>query len=290
MPGLPASNSTRVATMSEATNAAQAARWNGESGQHWIAHRERHVAGHQRLVAHLFRAAGISRGERVLDIGCGCGETTILAARATQGSVLGLDISGPMLAVARRLAAEAGLANVAFAQGDAQVHPLQRDFYDVVISSFGTIFFDDPAAAFANIVAALRHGGRLTFLCWQDDMVNEIFAIPIRALQAHAGPQKLTDDDPFADPRWVADLLTAAGCADIRVEAVEELAWMGTGVADVMAYIGGMRRIRAVMAEIGDTARTERALASMAGEFAARQRPDGVWAGAAAWLVTTHRG
>jgi len=228
MPGLPASNSTRVATMSEATNAAQAARWNGESGQHWIAHRERHVAGHQRLVAHLFRAAGISRGERVLDIGCGCGcgETTILAARATQGSVLGLDISGPMLAVARRLAAEAGLANVAFAQGDAQVHPLQRDFYDVVISSFGTIFFDDPAAAFANNVAALRHGGRLTFLCWQD----------------------------------------------------------------VMAYIGGMRRIRAVMAEIGDTARTERALASMAGEFAARQRPDGVWAGAAARLVTTHRG
>ncbi len=296
--------------MSEAGNAAQAERWNGESGRHWVAHRERHQAGHQRLIPHLFRAARISAGDRVLDVGCGCGETTMAAARLAggvpaghagagvagpgerdaRGGALGLDLSGPMLDAARRLAAEAAVAGVGFEQGDAQVYPLSRDFYDVVISSFGVMFFSDPVAAFTNIVTALRPGGRLAFLCWQDDLRNELFGIPLRAFMASAPQAVRADDDLFADPQQVTDLLSDAGWTKIRIEAVNEPAWMGSNVADVLDYVRGMRKIRALTTQLGDQARTDAALATMAREYAARQRPDGIWVGAAAWLVSARRG
>ena len=293
-------------------NAAQAERWNGEGGQQWIANRERHLAEHRRLIPHLFGAAAIAPGDHVLDVGCGCGETTIAAARAASGAIgqgtpggqgtlgpgepdpggsaLGLDLSGPMLEVARRLAADAGVANARFEQGDAQVYPLRRDAYDVVISKFGVMFYADPAAAFANIAAGVREGGRLAFLCWQDDQHNEVFSLPLDAFLPYTPPPSPTRDALFEDPRRVSDLLSSSGWDSIRVEAVNEPAWMGSDVADVMSYVRDTRMVRALAAELGDDALTERVLASLAEQYAARQRPDGVWVRAGAWLVTARRG
>ncbi len=285
-----------MAEMGRSANAAQAQRWNGEGGRHWVAHRERHLAGHRRLVPHLLRAAAISPGDRVLDVGCGCGATTIAAAQAAggqaaqPGAALGVDLSGPMLDVARRLAAEAGLANIAFARGDAQACPLRRNSCDVMISSFGVMFFADPAAAFANIVAALRSRGRLAFLCWQDQLRNEVFSIPLRPFLARMPRPGPADDGLFADPVRVTRLLSGAGCTDIGIDAVIEPAWMGADVADVMSYVRGMRMVREFAAELDDEALTEEALAAIAEQYAARQRPDGVWVRAAAWLVTARRG
>jgi SAM-dependent methyltransferase len=269
-------------------NAEQARRWNGESGRNWIAHRERHLAGHQRLVPHLFAAAAISPGERVLDVGCGCGETTIAAARAARRA-LGLDLSGPMLRVARRLAAEAGAANASFVRGDAQACPLRPGCCDVMISSFGVMFFADPAAAFASIAAALRRPGRLAFLCWRGDLDNEVFAIPLRAFLARAPQPGPADDSPFDDPRQIAGLLSAAGWQDITIDAVREPAWMGSDVADVMRYVRGLRMVRNLVAGLGNEALAGQALADIAEQYAARQRAGGIWVQAAAWLVTARR-
>jgi SAM-dependent methyltransferase len=271
-------------------NAEQVQRWNGDSAQRWIANRERHRAAHRRLVPHLFAAAAISPGDRVLDVGCGCGETTITAAAAAPGgSALGLDLSAPMLEVARRLAAEAGAANARFEQGDAQVYPLGPGRHDVAISKFGVMFFDDPAAAFANVAAGVHPGGRLAFLCWQDDDHNEMFGIPLNAFMKCTQLAAPDRDSLFADPRRITELLNNAGWTDVRTEAIREQAWLGTDVADVMRYIRSIRLVANLIAELADDALAERALAAAAEQYAARQRPDGVWIDAGVWLVTARR-
>jgi ubiquinone/menaquinone biosynthesis C-methylase UbiE len=292
--------------VSRRDNAAQAQRWNGESGRYWIAHRKRHLAGHRYLLPHLFGAAAISPGERVLDVGCGCGATTIAAAQAARGTAkagppgwlsgggesgaaIGLDLSGPMLDVARRLTSQAGLTNAGFVRGDAQICPVRRESCDVMISSFGVMFFDDPAAAFARMAATLRPRGRLAFLCWQHDMHNELFAIPLRAFGAHTRLPAPAVGELFTDPQRVTELLSSTGWDDIQIDAVSEPAWIGSDVADVMSYVRGMPMVRNLAADLGNEVLAERVLAVIAGQYAARQRPDGVWVRAAAWLVTAYR-
>jgi SAM-dependent methyltransferase len=131
---------------------------------------------HRRLRARLLAAAQIQDGESILDIGCGCGDTTLPATRATgSGRALGADISRIQVAETRRLAAAAGVANARFEVADAQVHPFPAGAFDLVLSSLGVMFFDDPAAAFANLRKALRPGGRLAFLCWRTREENPVF-------------------------------------------------------------------------------------------------------------------
>jgi ubiquinone/menaquinone biosynthesis C-methylase UbiE len=302
--------------MSEAPNAAQAERWTGESGLHWVANRERHHTSHLRLIPHLLHAAAIVPGDRVLDIGCGCGETTIMAARLAagrpapqmdgtsiepaaarpgaregHGSALGLDVSTTMLAEARRLAADACLPNIGFEHGDAQAHPLPPGAFDVAISSFGVIFFRDSVAAFSNVARALRPGGRLAFLCWQDDDRNEVFSLPARAIMAVAplvgkAQDGLTASDLFTDPRQITAMLSSAGWSDISVEPVSEPARLGADAADVVDYVRGNRRVRSLLAEIDDPALAQTALAAVREAFRPHERPDGVWVTAAAWVVS----
>jgi ubiquinone/menaquinone biosynthesis C-methylase UbiE len=291
----------KLAQSDLAANAAQAQRWNGASGQYWIAHRKRHLAEHQHLTPHLFRAAGISPGDRVIDVGCGCGDTTIAAARSAAGGTerspgcdepgwaVGLDLSAPMLEVAGQHAARAGLANVAFVRADAQAGPLRKDSFDVVISKFGVMFFADPRTAFAGLAASLRPGGRLAFLCWQDDNLNEVFAIPLRAVADYTCLPEPTANELFTDPGQITELLSGAGWAEIEIAQISEPARMGSDVDDVMGYIRGMSVIRDAAETLGDEKEFERMLARIADDYAARQRQDGVWVNAAAWLVTGRR-
>jgi ubiquinone/menaquinone biosynthesis C-methylase UbiE len=281
-----------------AANAAQAQRWNGASGQYWIEHRERHLAEHQNLTPHLFRQAAIAAGERVLDVGCGCGDTTILAARSAggrsratpdgSGLAVGLDLSAPMLAVARRLAEQAGAANARFVRGDAQARPLRRAAFDVVISNFGVMFFGDPRAAFASLGATVGPHGRLVFLCWQDETRNELFNIPSRAFAAHVRLPGPSAGDLFADPGQITELLHGTGWEDVQIASVNEPARLGSDVGDVMSYVCGMPTTRALAARLDDSLLTK-VLAIIEEQYEARQHPDGIWVTAAAWLVTARR-
>jgi len=255
-------------------NEAQAQRWNGDSGLRWVRERQRHATVRQPLMPHLWAAAAIAPGERVLDVGCGCGESSVHAARLG-AAVTGIDFSAPMLAVAE---AEK-VSNVEYVLADAQTYPLPEAGFDVVISSFGVMFFDDPAAAFANFLRSLRPGGRLTFLCWQDQARNEVFAIPLRAF----GSPIDEADNPFSDSAWITDLLDSAGFAGLSVAPVEEVVRLGTDVADVLSYQASSPMVRDFDGP------TEPGFEAMAAEYAVHARPDGVWVDAAAWLVTAHR-
>lgn len=201
--------------MSEAIekHADQVAYWNGPGAEHWVAQQAHTDAMMVDIADAVIAHAAPQPMERVLDIGCGCGVTTLaLAARAAH--VTGLDVSGPMLAVGR--ARGAGLANVEWVEADAaQYRPAQT--FDLLFSRFGVMFFGDPTSALANLRAAAKSGGRLAFVCWRAFDENPWMRIPLHAAY-DAGVPRLPrpgPEDPgpfaFADPERVTRILTGAG-------------------------------------------------------------------------------
>lgn len=280
-------------------NAVQAEAWNGDEGQYWVEHRDRHEAMQRRFTPRLLEAANITRDSRVLDIGCGCGATARAAARqAVDGDVLGVDLSGPMLSEARRLAREEEVEGVRFEQADAQTYPFTDGAFDVVLSRFGVMFFADPQVAFSNIARALRAGGRLAFLCWRSLGENEFLTVPFGAIARHVplpelgGPE---DPGPFslADPDRIRGLLSGAGFAAITIEPVSEPMVMGTDVDDVMAYQLGTPMARSMLAKVTDEATNQKAAAAMEAlreALSPHQGPDGIELDGADWLITAERG
>ncbi|MEU1707880.1 class I SAM-dependent methyltransferase [Streptomyces sp. NPDC005706] len=223
-------------------NTAQEQAWNGYEGTHWAAHQDRWDAVNAGFDQPLLDAAAIAPGDHVLDIGCGAGASTRLAARAAapHGSALGLDLSGPMLQRARAGAGDAGLGNVRFEQGDAQVHPLPRGTFDVAISRFGIMFFSGPAAAFANIVAALRPGGRAALLCAAEPEGNEWLTalatledlLPLGGF-GKPGPGMFSLSAPGA----AAALLSQAGVRNVRAEHVVAYGAWGHDAAEAAGFL-----------------------------------------------------
>ena len=149
-------------------NADQAAYWNGPGGQHWTDRQEIQDAILAPVSEALIARAGIAPGERIIDIGCGCGATTLgarLAQIGASGHALGLDISARMLARAQERTPPG--APVRWIAADATIYPFERGGADLLFSRFGVMFFADPVLAFANMRTALRSGGRLAFgVCW----------------------------------------------------------------------------------------------------------------------------
>ena len=244
--------------------------------------------------AHLRAAAGVRPPDRVLDVGCGTGQTTREAARAAvDGSALGVDLSAPMLERARRLSDDAGLRNVTYVQADAQTHPFPPAHFDLAISRFGTMFFADPVAAFANIGRALRPGARLVLLVWQDHDRNEWAAAIRDALTAGtAAPAPATNGPgPFslADPAITAGILAAAGFAEVDFTDVDEPVFYGPDTATAYDAVLRLAHARDLLADL-DPTMTGHALERLRAVVAAHDTGRGVYFGARAWLVAAVRG
>jgi SAM-dependent methyltransferase len=272
-----------------AVNAEQSEAWNGTSGRHFIEQRERHERMRGGLTARLLAAAQIQDGENVLDIGCGCGDATILAARAAgSGRALGADLSGIQVAEARRLAAAAGVTNARFEVADVQVHPFPAGNFDVVLSNFGVMFFDDPAAAFANLRKALRRGGRLAFLCWRARDENPFFTMGFAEAAAVLGLRELTGPAAafsLADSGRVGTLLSGAGFGGIEFAKADEPMLIGSDVADVLEYERVSPGATEILAGLSPAQAAELAR-QVRDDLVAYASPDGVIMPGAAWLVT----
>jgi SAM-dependent methyltransferase len=269
------------------SNIDQARAWDGDEGAYWAARAEHFDRAIGAYHARFMAAAEVSPSERVLDVGCGTGQTTRDAARLTHdGFALGVDLSGRMIELARRLAAEQRLANATFEQADAQVHPFPRAGFDVAISRTGTMFFGDPGAAFANIAEALRPGGRLALLVWQGPAPNEWIRELSGALAAGRDlpAPPIGAPGPFAqaDPDQVRAVLTSAGFGGVGAIGLQEPMWFGDDVDSAHAFVLGL--MGWMLRELDDAGR-ERAADNLRATLSAHQTNDGVLFGSASWLV-----
>lgn len=197
-------------------NAAMIDLWNDANAKRWLGLRPRIQAELGEYGAAALEALAPARGEKALDVGCGCGETTALLALAT-GDALGVDISGPLLEVARREAP----AGARYLQADAQTHRFDAQF-DLLFSRFGVMFFDDPQAAFANLCSALRQGGRLAVIVWGDFEQNEWARMPLRLLQRYLPAPEPSGPGPFglSDRARLLRILQGAGFSRVGIAEV----------------------------------------------------------------------
>jgi len=243
-------------------NAQQIEYWNEVSGERWVEMGDVIDAQISPLGEVAMDRAQIESGERVLDIGCGCGQTSLeLATRVGEkGSVLGLDISGPMLARARDRAREASMTNVSFQQADAQTHDFDasgESGFDLVFSRFGVMFFSSPVEAFTNLMSALRPGGRLSFVCWQRLDLNPWMHLPIIAAAKHIpsnGPPPEPDAPgpfSFADQQRVEGILGESGFLNIGLESLERDLLVGGGrsLDDTVSFLAQLGPAGAMLRE-----------------------------------------
>ncbi|MGA7759224.1 MAG: methyltransferase domain-containing protein [Ilumatobacteraceae bacterium] len=274
-------------------NQGQVEAWNGGESVHYVTHADRYDRQLASFTSALLEQAAVTSDDVVLDIGCGCGVTTLLAA-ADAHRVLGLDISNPLIEIAARRAAAAGVGNAEFIVADAQTHPFADGEFTLVMSQFGLMFFDDPEGAFENIRRSLAPGGRLSFVCWQDLQANEWLRIVSDAVADHADvPEfggRAAGPGMFAlkRPDETVALLTAAGFTEAEVAPIETSLVLGGGgtVEESLEFLLGMGMVRGVLGRVDGDER-EQAIADVRSALAERHVPDvGVTLGAAGWLAS----
>src|ERR1700747_677481 len=206
--------------------AEQVAYWNGSAGRRWTDRQELQDVLLAPVSESLFARTNVEHGERVIDIGCGCGSTTIELARRVgpTGDVVGVDVSAPMLARARERVRE-GMP-IEFVEADATVYRFPPGRTELLCSRFGVMFFAEPTSSFANLRTALRPGGRLVFACWREPQENPWMAVPLMQVYKHvpnlpeSGPE---DPGPFSFARAdrVRRILDQAGFSAIALEPVD---------------------------------------------------------------------
>jgi len=210
----------------EEINADMLAFWNGNGGYTWVARQEHTDITLTPVTDALLAFAAPRTGERVVDIGCGCGAPTLEFARAVgpSGRVAGLDISGPMLAEGARRANAAGIANVDWRKADPATAAL--DEYDLLTSAFGVMFFGDRVSAFANMRRGAGPNARMALVCWRTLAENPWMEVPMKAVAQYLPPRPKPVPNAagmfaFADPQHVTEVLTAAGWARPHFEMLD---------------------------------------------------------------------
>ncbi|HTV87965.1 MAG TPA: methyltransferase domain-containing protein [Stellaceae bacterium] len=277
-------------------NAVMGRYWNEVAGPRWIGRQAAQEARNVEMLELLLAAARATPGERVLDVGCGTGVTTLPYAEAVgpTGHVTGVDIAQPMLDAARKRIDAAGLRNVTLLLADAQVHAFAPTSVDLLTSRLGVMFFADPVAAFRNLIVALRPGGRLVIAVWAPLAENIHWKIPFDIAVKHLGapaPQPAHAPGPhaFGDRDYLAGILQSAGFADIAIEP-KRFHIRGDTAAGMAEHVGLFGAVQRLMDEKGADDAARRAIISETETaFAAYATADGVRLPATFLLATSRQ-
>ncbi len=264
--------------------------WNGPVGERWASLQEKIDENLEAITKELFRFADVKEGERVLDLGCGCGTTSFMLEKLVgeKGTVIGIDISNPMLELARARAAKAH-SRVMFLEADASVHDFSRHKFDLIFSRFGVMFFDDPVVGFTNIRHAMHHGARLAFVCWRPMKENDWANVPWQAALPLLPPQEPADPlapgpFAFADAARVKTILVRSGLKDVAIEKLDTVMHMGStvkGAAEEAMNIGPLAKAARGL----DEKKRGKIRAAVETAYQRYEGKDGVRPPAAAWLV-----
>ena len=265
--------------------------WNSTMGHSWVSQQAAISDVFTSVTSVSLDAAAAKPGEHVIDIGCGTGDTLLAFAKVVgpSGSVLGVDVSVPMLGFAKHRAAEAGLGNVTCALADATSYAFEPRWADLVYSRFGVMFFDDPIKAFTNIRSGMKAGGRLVFVCFRSMPESPWFRVPIEAARPHVPPQPTVD--PMAPGMFslareerLRGILTEAGFREMALKATD-VPIHGKDITQSMAFITQAGPLPALLENASDEQRT-RATEAVRNALAANIGADGCGLHVGLWLVS----
>lgn len=279
--------------MTDDTNMDQIEFWNGDHGTAWARYAEIVDIMFAGITEAVLVAAAISPGDRVLDLGCGSGGTTLaIAEKVTPvGSVTAIDVSAPMLERARRRIGAAGLVNVAFLLGDASVYPFAANSFDAMVSRLGVMFFDDPENTFRRLSPSLDSGGRIALGVWRGPRENLWAMGPVAAAKEFLDmPPRPGPEEPgpfsFADPDRVRAVLGGAGLTDIHLAPLDFQVPLGRTLEEALNFVMEMGPLSAPLSTVAGDNR-QKAIAAITDVLKENQGDDGVvrLAGAC-WIIT----
>jgi SAM-dependent methyltransferase len=286
--------------MMTSPNQQQVYDWNGALGERWTTNQDSLDMLLQSFADAVLTTARLQAGERVLDIGCGCGATTLAAAAqvAPDGVAIGVDISAIMLDRARQRAAASGSA-ARFVEADASVTIPEGAPFDALFSRFGVMFFEDPTAAFANLIKTLRPDGRLAFVCWRPAVENIWMTLALDAARPALPPLAPAVPDapgPFAFARRerIATILDQAGFTAIEIAPMDTMITLAEGGSPAEAAAIAVTRsvhlgpLAAALRDQPDEIR-DAALALVQAKLETVATPAGIALPAATWMVTARR-
>lgn len=279
--------------MSDDVNMDQIEFWNGDHGSAWARYAEIVDVMFAEITDAVLDAAEVKVGDRVLDLGCGNGGTTLAAAEKVTavGSVTAIDISAPMLERAQERADEAGLVNVTFVLGDASIYPFAEKSFDAMVSRLGAMFFEDPEDTFRRMAPALASGGRIALGVWRGPRENLWAMGPVAAAKEFLDmPPRPGPEDPgpfsFADPERVRSVLGGAGLTDIDLAPLDFQIPLGRTLEEALNFVMEMGPLSAPLATVtGDNRRN--AIAAITKVLEENRGDDGiVRLAGACWIIT----
>ena len=270
--------------------------WSGAGGDVWVDKQREMDIMLNPLGERAIQGLDLSGEIKILDIGCGCGATTLEIAKAvTQGEVIGVDISEPMLERATKTASDMMLNNTSFQVKDVQVDEMPRSYFDVAFSRFGVMFFEDPFEAFKNINHSLKDNGQLSFVCWQHASLNPWQSLSIQVIKEFldlpAPAPKSPGPFAFEDKNYINEILTESGFRDIEIKDNQEdiVMFSGKSIREACEDYLTINPVVTEMLKNSPTELREEILEALIGKFSDFHNNEGLLFPSATWIVTAKK-